>query len=706
MRTGRHLATFTHRPGSSLYTLVIEPPQVAASAQVFVSGQVAAPSSCRLLSHQTLLWHHRLGHPSLPRLRGMHSRLLVSSLPRSVPPLPPSPALPCLPCVEGRQRAAPHSSFPLTTAPLQALHMDVWGQARVGGQGRERYFLLVVDDYTRYTTVFPLRSRGEVSAVLIPWIRTVRLQLREHFGQDLPVLRLHSDRGGEFSSYLLRDFCRGEGITQSFMLLDSPQQNGIAERRIGLVMEVAHTSMIHAAAPHFLWPFAVRYAAHQLNLWPCVSLPETSPTFRWTGKVGVASVLQVWGSCAFVHDTSADKLSARAIPCVFLGFVPDAPSWQFYHPTSRRVLPSQDVTFDESVPFFRLFPYRSAPSPPLPLFLAPGSSPVAVVSGAALGAASGGAASGGAEPGGAGSEGAGSGGAEPEGVEPGGAESEGAEPEGAATEGAESGGAEPQGAASSGGARAGGATVNTGVGDPTEPGAAGGGGAGAGVAGVGVPGARGAGAAGAGAVEPGAGGTGGTVRPRPCFVPLLEQILGVPSSPGLPPPFLCPPPDQSQPPLQPASPLHVPSPYTEPSGGLTEQREPASPLVSPVRIARRAPCSRPPPVPITHTMALRPSSVPLRTPPESSLLKVLAQETRLEGLLDSGKVGIIFSEEHQVIDVGKNVEPVGGSAKEETGVGRGGGEAKRVKSGGELSMPIAWGLLKTIHWALQLPDSA
>ncbi|CAI7845301.1 unnamed protein product [Closterium sp. NIES-53] len=135
--------------------------------------------------------------------------------------------------------------------------MDVWGSARVSGHGRERYFLLVVDDYTWYTTVFPLRSKGEVSDVLIPWICTVRLQLRQRFGQDLPVLHLYSDRGGEFSSDLLRDFCRGEGILQSFTLPDSPQKNGIAERRIGLVMEVARTSMIHASAPHFLWPFAV-----------------------------------------------------------------------------------------------------------------------------------------------------------------------------------------------------------------------------------------------------------------------------------------------------------------------------------------------------------------------------------------------------------------------------------------------------------------
>ncbi|CAI7786656.1 unnamed protein product [Closterium sp. NIES-53] len=532
-QTGRHLATITRRPGSSLYT------QVAASAQVSTSGQVAPPCSFRLLSHQTLLRHHRLGHPSLPHLCGMHSRLLVSGLPRSLPPLPPSPAPPCLPCVEGRQRTAPHSSsFPPMTASLQTLHMDVWGPARVSGQGREPYFLLVVHDYTRYTTVFPFRRKGQVVDVLIPWIHAVRLQLREWFRTGLPVLRLHSERG----------------------------------------------------AP------------------------------------------------------------------------------QFYHPTSRLVFPSQEVTFDESVPFYRLFPYRSAPPPPPPLFLAPGPHPVdplppqgpapsgvsrvdplsgtapvevAVCSGAAQGTASRGSASEGAEPGGKESEGAGSGGAEPggaesegagfggaepggvepggvepEGVEPGGAEPAGVEPRGAESEGAESGGAEPRGTASSGGpagasprlsprpeplslqqlrewiaqrtrvrsgaARAGdsaagdtgaggaGVTAGAGVtGDPTEPGAAGGGGARAVGAGAGGSGAGGAGAGGAGAVDPGAGGASGT------------------------------------------------------SGDLTKRHEPASRPASHVRTGRLIPRPRPPPVPGTHAMALRPSSVPLRVPlsppPESSL---------------------------------------------------------------------------------------
>ncbi|CAI7876618.1 unnamed protein product [Closterium sp. NIES-54] len=344
---------------------------------------------------------------------------MVSGLPRSLPALPPLPAPPCIPCVEGRQRAAPHSSlFPPIEAPLQTLHLD----------------------------------------------------LRERFQSDFPVLRLHSDRGGEFSSDLLAAFCAEHGIRQTFTLPASPQQNGVAERRIGLVMEVARTSMIHVAAPHFLWPFAVRYAAHQLNLWPRVSLPETSPTLLWTGKVGDASRFWVWGARAFVRDTIADKLSPRAIPCVFLGFVPDAPGWQFYDPASRRVLASQDVTFDESVPFYHLFPYRTAPRPLPPLFLIPGPpqvdplpAPAPAPSGvsqvdppvpvpvevtddygpAGSGAVPGGAELGDAESGGA--ERVEPGGAEPAREEPGGAASGGAASEGAAFGGAESGGESPAG---------------------------------------------------------------------------------------------------------------------------------------------------------------------------------------------------------------------------------------------------------------------
>ncbi|CAI7885921.1 unnamed protein product, partial [Closterium sp. NIES-53] len=361
----------------------------------------------------------------------------------------------------------------------------------------------------------------------------------------------------------------------TFTLPASPQQNGIAERRIGMVMDVAQTSL----------------------------------SLLWTGKVGDASVFRVWGSRAFVRDLSADKLSPRAVPCVFLGFPPNAPGWQFYHPTSRRVLSPQDVTFDESVPFYRLFPYRTAPLPPLPLFLAPGPPPVdplppqgpspsgvsqvdtvepvevAVDSGAARGTEPGGAEPGGAESarvasrsassrrellslqelrewfarrwshaagaggppiapglggartGGTGAVGTG-GAAAAAGVGP--ARASGAAGAGAAGGvGAGVGAAGASRAAGAGAARAVGAGVGPAGG--TAGTASGTGAAGpAGVGAVGAGGAAGTGAAGTGAATGGTGaipvGSGGPARPRPNFVPLLEQVLGLPPSPVPAPP--------------------------------------------------------------------------------------------------------------------------------------------------------------------------
>ncbi|CAI7763292.1 unnamed protein product, partial [Closterium sp. NIES-53] len=145
---------------------------------------------------------------------------------------------------------------------------------------------------------------------------------------------------------------------------------------------------------------------------------------------------------------------------------------------------------------------------------------------------------------------------------------------------------------------------------------------------AGGPGAGGA--AGVGADAGGAGvvpaGSGGATRPRPYFVPLLEQVLGLPPSSSTAPSLECPPPVQSESQLQLASPLPAPSPYAGPTGGLAERREPDSRPALPVRTAhtsRRVPRLRPPAVPGTHQMALRPSTapqhVPLSSPPESSL---------------------------------------------------------------------------------------
>ncbi|CAI7771595.1 unnamed protein product [Closterium sp. NIES-54] len=210
--TGDVLATFTRESRSGLYVLHTDRSPVASSIQVAASPQVPVSSP-----------------------------VAVSGLPRIFPSLPPSLAPPCIPCVAGCLRATPHSSsLRPATAPFQTLHLDVLGPAPMLGLERERYFLVVVDDYSRYTMVFPLAKNYGVTSTLIRWLLVTdgTRGNRAHC--------LHSNRGGEFCSGVLAGFCGEQGIRQSWTLPESPQQNGVAERRIGLVMDIARMSMIHA----------------------------------------------------------------------------------------------------------------------------------------------------------------------------------------------------------------------------------------------------------------------------------------------------------------------------------------------------------------------------------------------------------------------------------------------------------------------------
>ncbi|CAI7866137.1 unnamed protein product [Closterium sp. NIES-54] len=317
----------------------------------------------------------------------------------------------------------------------------------------------------RYTTVFPLAKKSEVTSTVIWWL------LATEGTRGRRVSCLHSDRGGEFFYGILRGFCSKKGISQSWTLPESPQQNGVAERRIGLVMDIALTSMIHARTPHFLWPYPARYAAHELNLKLRVSPPEASPTSLWTGS------------------------PARAIPCVFLGFPVDSPDHAFYHPPLHQFLDSRDVRFDESVSYYTRYPYRGLSVPPPPLFLAPSpppaptppipppppgpvpssvshATPLPSVTMDSGGVGAGGAATGGTRSGGALLRGAGAGGVGTGGASSGGAGAGGVGAGGASSEGAGGGGA-GTGGASSGGAGAGvtgiggASSENTGAGGTT-----------------------------------------------------------------------------------------------------------------------------------------------------------------------------------------------------------------------------------------------
>ncbi|CAI7874182.1 unnamed protein product [Closterium sp. NIES-54] len=392
----------------------------------------------------------------------MHSRLLLSGLPRSLPPLPRSLPLPCLPCVEGRQRVAPHSpSFPPTSAPLQTLQVDLYHPAT-------RNFL-----YSQDVT----------------------------FDETVCFYRLHPD----------------------------------------------NTSPVPPPPPPCL------SSSFQVDPPPLVEPLEVSFDTSGLGEGGDAAA----------DDTAASRRSPR-----------------FKNPPGFPPWPS---------------------SPPL--------QPVAVDSGAARGGDTGGANSGGAGPGGANSGGAGSGDAD-SGVD----SSSGlvdrslSRREWAVRWGSPGGGAWGARGAGAGGAGARGAGVG-GAGGTRATGARGAGAGGLGgtraasAGGAEARDTRGAGAGGGGGTGSGGSGTVGTAHGQPFF---FSQ------------------PQSSLPPLD--SVLHQ-------TDSLKERREPASYLASPIRTVSRARHVRPPPIPGTHTMALRLSSVPLHvalaSPSKSSLPDVSDPESDL-----------------------------------------------------------------------------
>ncbi|CAI7871344.1 unnamed protein product [Closterium sp. NIES-53] len=117
-----------------------------------------------------------------------------------------------------RGSAARHPSLLLPSSGHRALRDSPLGPQR------ESFFLMVVDDYSCYTTVFPLAKKFDVTSTLIRWLLTTADT------HGCRVRCLHSDRGGEFRSGILAGFCHEQGIRQSWTLPESPQQNGVAER--------------------------------------------------------------------------------------------------------------------------------------------------------------------------------------------------------------------------------------------------------------------------------------------------------------------------------------------------------------------------------------------------------------------------------------------------------------------------------------------
>src|SRR5581483_2432195 len=145
----------------------------------------------------------------------------------------------CVACLKGKQHKSSHKSKEVNTisSPLQLLHMDLFGPTNVMSIGKKSYCLVIIDDYSRFTWVYFLRTKDETSGLIKPFV--IRMENKT----NLKVKVIRSDNGSEFKNADLDNFCEEKGIERQYNAPRTPQQNVVAERRNRTLIEAARTML-------------------------------------------------------------------------------------------------------------------------------------------------------------------------------------------------------------------------------------------------------------------------------------------------------------------------------------------------------------------------------------------------------------------------------------------------------------------------------
>ncbi|GJR31500.1 retrovirus-related pol polyprotein from transposon TNT 1-94 [Tanacetum coccineum] len=224
---------------SNLYTISIS--DMAASLPVCLMSKETSTKSW--------LWHRRLSHLNFGTINDLTRLDLVDGLPK----FKYGKDHLCSACERGKSKKASHplKLVPSDHSKLELLHMDLCGPMRVASINGKKYILVIVDDYSRYTWVYFLHSKDETPEIIKKFIAQAQLNYKAK------VCNIRTDNGTEFKNATLKAHYEKLGIMQQFSTAQTPQQNGVVERRNRTLVEAARTMLIFSRLPEFLWAEAV-----------------------------------------------------------------------------------------------------------------------------------------------------------------------------------------------------------------------------------------------------------------------------------------------------------------------------------------------------------------------------------------------------------------------------------------------------------------
>ena len=299
------------------------------------------------------VWHNRLGHLNYNYMNQLIKKEMVDGM--NCDSVTESQKE-CEGCVLGKmqKKPFPKQSQHRATKPYEIVHSDVCGPMQVESKGGSRYMLTFTDDFSRYTTVYFIKSKNEVLSKFREYVNSVEKQTGSQITklnilaeEDVKVLR--SDNGGEYTSNNFTKFCAERGISHEFTVPYCPQQNGVSERKNRTIMEKARSMLHQAKLPLEFWAEACSTAVYLLNRSPTTALKNETPFERLVGTKPDITHLKVFGCVSYVHvpNSKRRKLDAKARKAIFVGYPPGVKGYKLYDLEKKSFVVSRDVTFFE-----------------------------------------------------------------------------------------------------------------------------------------------------------------------------------------------------------------------------------------------------------------------------------------------------------------------------------------------------------------------
>ena len=294
---------------------------------------------------QIMLWHLRLGHPSFPYLKYLFPDLFKNV---------DCTTFQCESCFLSKSHRISYKALTYRASkPFYLIHSDVWGPSKINTLTGKKWFVTFIDDHTRLCWVYLMREKSEVEGLFKDFYSMVE----NHFQTKISLL--HTDNGTEYFNNYLEVFCKEKGIIHTSTCRDTPQQNGIAERKNRHLLEVSRAIMLSMHVPKYLWGDAVLTACYLINRMPTRVLKYQSPLEYFTliypsSRITSNIQLRVFGCTVFVHVPNhlRSKLDPRSEKCVFLGYAPNKEGYKCFNPQTKKFHVSMDVIFLENQPFF------------------------------------------------------------------------------------------------------------------------------------------------------------------------------------------------------------------------------------------------------------------------------------------------------------------------------------------------------------------